>query len=164
MSNYSVALTGRHVALMFAAFFAIVTAVNAVMIRAALSTFGGVERQSSYKAGLAFSREIEAASDQDARHWQVEATVRREDGNDAVIITARDARGAPLTGLEPEGKFAHPVDSRRDRPLAFTELGEGRYRSVTATVQGNWDLDFALLRNDVRLFRSKSRLSLQGKP
>ena len=43
------------------AFFAVVAGVNAVMIRAAVSTFGGVETDSAYQAGLAFAREIAAA-------------------------------------------------------------------------------------------------------
>ena len=45
------------------AFFGVVAAVNAVHDPAAVSTFGGVETESSYQAGLAFSREIAAAAD-----------------------------------------------------------------------------------------------------
>ena len=42
--------------------------MNVVMIRAAISTFGGVETAKPYQAGLAFKREIAAARAQEARH------------------------------------------------------------------------------------------------
>src|SRR3954468_20640724 len=50
-------VTGRIVFSCFASFFAVVAAVNAVMVWAAVRTFGGVETESSYQAGLAFARE-----------------------------------------------------------------------------------------------------------
>ena len=49
-------VTGRMVLVCLVAFFAVVAGVNAVMIRAAVSTFGGVETESAYQAGLAFAR------------------------------------------------------------------------------------------------------------
>ena len=66
-------LTGRMVFICLVAFFAVIAAVNAVMIRAAVSTFSGIETANSYQAGLAFAREIAAAEAQDALHWQVQA-------------------------------------------------------------------------------------------
>ena len=47
-------LTGRHVLLWIVGFFAVIFAVNGILVRAATSTFGGLETQSSYKAGLMF--------------------------------------------------------------------------------------------------------------
>ena len=46
-------------------FFAIVAAVNAVMMTAAITTFGGVETGSSYQAGLTFARDNSAVQAQD---------------------------------------------------------------------------------------------------
>ena len=51
-------VTGRIVLICFVAFFAVVAGVNAVMIRAAVSTFSGIETENPYQAGLAFEREI----------------------------------------------------------------------------------------------------------
>ena len=58
-------LTGRHVLLWIVGFFAVVFAVNGVLVRAATSTFGGLETQSSYKAGLMFEQEVAKAERQD---------------------------------------------------------------------------------------------------
>ena len=45
-------LTGRMVLIWLVAFFAVVAAVNAIMIDAAISTFAGLESDSPYQAGL----------------------------------------------------------------------------------------------------------------
>ena len=70
-------LTGRGVLLCLLAFFGVVFAVNAVMIRFATGTFGGVETASSYAAGLAFKKDLNAAEQQDALGWQVKGGVAR---------------------------------------------------------------------------------------
>ena len=63
---------------MLVAFFGLVMVVNVVMVKAAISTFGGVDTQSSYQAGLAFKAEEAAAAAQNARDWPVDATLERE--------------------------------------------------------------------------------------
>ena len=68
-------LTGKHVLFWFLGFFALVFAVNGALVKAATSTFGGVETSSSYKAGLMFKQDIAAAEQQDALNWRV----RRQD-------------------------------------------------------------------------------------
>ena len=58
------------------AFFAVVASVNAVMMTAAVTTFGGVETENSYQAGVAFAREEAAAEAQESRHWRVNSSLR----------------------------------------------------------------------------------------
>lgn len=155
-------LTGRTVALALVAFFAVVVAVNVVMVRAAISTFGGVETRSSYRAGLAFGREVAAAQAQEARGWTVEAKLSPgRDGGTGLEVRARDAAGAALTGLALEARLAHPADDRRDHRLALAEVGPGLYRGATEAPPGAWDLVMELKRRDERLFRSKSRVTLR---
>ena len=55
-------LTGRTVLICLIAFFAVISIVNGIMIRAAISTFGGVETGSAFQAGQAFKHDIEAAT------------------------------------------------------------------------------------------------------
>ena len=45
-------------------------AVNALLVQAATSTFGGLETGSSYKAGLMFAQEMALGRRQEALHWQ----------------------------------------------------------------------------------------------
>src|SRR5262245_66643861 len=93
-------VTGRMVLICLVAFFAIVAGVNGIMIKAAVSTFGGVETANSYQAGLAFAREIAAVESQDALHWDVRGSLTSDAGGTRLEVTAADASGKALTGLE----------------------------------------------------------------
>jgi nitrogen fixation protein FixH len=155
-------LTGRMVLLWLVGFFAIVGAVNAVMIGAAISTFAGLEHDSPYQAGLAFDQEIAAARAQQALHWQVEAKVAKSDrGETLVEISARGADGAPLPGLGITASLVHPTDRRLDRELTIVPDGLGRFSGVTGAAVGQWDVVIELARDGARQFRSKNRVNLR---
>ncbi|HTS40332.1 MAG TPA: FixH family protein [Xanthobacteraceae bacterium] len=154
-------ITGRTVLVCLVVFFAIVVAVNLVLVRAAISTFGGLETESSYRAGLAFGGEIAVAHAQQARHWHVTAQfLPSKDGPTAIEIIAQDATGQPLTGLGATVRLEHPTDKRLDHTLVMSEVSSGRFRGTTTSSKGEWDLLIELSRGDERLFRSKNRVSL----
>ena len=143
-------------------FFAVVTGVNAVMIRAALSTFGGLETASSYQAGLSFARETALAKVQDAQHWHVDGVVTRgKDGTTSVDILARDAEGRPLTGMDAEAALAHPTDRRLDRTIVMTSVSPGHFSGSTDAASGQWDVVIELTRSGERQFRSRNRVVLR---
>lgn len=155
-------LTGRAVLACFLGFFAVVFAANAVLVRAALSTFGGVETESSYKAGLAFKQDEANAAAQVARHWIVEAKLARNaQGGEVVEIGARDADGRPLVGLDLSARLHHPTDRRFDMPLESVETGAGRWRGTAASHPGQWDLVIELSRGGEQQFRSVNRVVLK---
>ena len=82
---------------MLLGFFGLVIVVNLVMVRAAISTFGGVDTPSSYQAGLAFKAEEAAAAAQNARGWTGRRASwhRRAMPARRVTIAVRDAAGDP---------------------------------------------------------------------
>jgi nitrogen fixation protein FixH len=143
------------------AFFAVVAGVNAVMMRAAVSTFGGVETESSYRAGLAFAREATAAQAQNRRHWQVHATIGRTEAGQRIEIQAHDVGNRPLTDVEATVALAHPTDRRADRRVALAASSAGRFAGIIEVPNGQWDLVIELTRNGERVFRSKNRIQLQ---
>jgi nitrogen fixation protein FixH len=153
-------LTGRMVLAGLVAFFGLVAGVNAVMIYAAISTFGGVETESSYRAGLAFAREMASAQAQDARHWNVSAKAVIEGKATVVEVMARDRSGQPITNLAATASLVHPTDRRADHAVPLVSDGGGLFRGTTAATAGQWDLVIELSRDDERLFRSKSRVWL----
>lgn len=153
-------LTGRMVLACLVTFFGIVFAMNVVLVRVALSSFSGVETESSYKAGLTFKRDADAAQAQDARHWAVDADLKKNGGETNVTLTARDADGRPLTGLATIARLSHPTDRRRDVVLDLSETGPGRFQGLVAIPDGQWDLVIELTRNGETVFRSKSRVTL----
>lgn len=154
-------LTGRTVLICLILFFAVISIVNGIMIRAAISTFGGLETGSSYQAGLAFRQEAEAARAQDARHWQVRADVRLADGGTLVELDARDASGRPLTGLEATASLHRPTDRRADLAVSMREHGAGHFRGTAGSAPGQWDLVIELSRDGERMFRSRNRVVLR---
>ena len=98
------------------AFFAAVAGVNAIMIWAAVSTFGGVETESSYQAGLVFARETAAVAAQDALHWQVKAKVSGAAAATLVEVVAADAADRPVSGLQAVARARAPERQARRPP------------------------------------------------
>jgi nitrogen fixation protein FixH len=154
-------VTGPMVFIALVAFFAVVAGVNAIMIHAAVSTFGGVETESSYRAGLAFAREIATAQAQDALHWDVTAKATMTGDATVVEVTARDASGRPVPNLEGSAALAHPTDRRADVAVALAGSGAGQFRGSGNVPPGQWDLVIELSRDGNRLFRSKNRVWLR---
>ena len=155
-------LTGRTVLLYLVAFFAVVAAVNAVMMTAAVTTFSGVETANSYQAGVSFAREEAAAEAQESRHWRVNSSLRPQtNGLTQVELSAQDRAGQPLAGLEAAVSLIHPNDRRRDRPVSMQANAPGHFSGVVAPSPGQWDLVIELARDSERLFRSKERIILR---
>lgn len=152
-------ITGRTVLIYFVAFFGIVFAMNFFMVRVAISSFSGVETESSYKAGLTFKNDVAAAHAQDAMHWAVEAKIERGDPS-RMIILAKDAKAQALSNLTATATLAHPTDKRRDVAIEFVETTPGQFQSLTPLPEGRWDLVIGLKRDGETVFRSKSRVSL----
>lgn len=152
-------LTGRMVLLMLIGFFGLITAVNVVMIRAAITTFGGVDTPSSYQAGLTYKAEEAAAAEQNARHWSVDAHLTAgRGGAEVVTIDILDQAGVPVTNAEVSARLAHPVDERRDVAFAMTEIGTGTYSGTAYADAGQWFLDIIVKKNGERMFRSQNRV------
>lgn len=152
--NASRPITGRFVLLCFVGFFGVIFTANFFLVRAAVTSFGGVETESPYKAGLAFRQESEAAAAQAARHWQVSAHI----GEGRVEVSAQDAAGRPVTGTEAVVRFHHPTDRRFDVVLDPAPAGAGRWRADEHVPPGQWDLVIELNRDGERLFRSTNRV------
>jgi nitrogen fixation protein FixH len=154
-------LTGRAVLLWLLAFFGVVMAVNGIMVKAATSTFGGVETSSSYKAGLMFEQEAARAKAQDALHWHVDGRLTRDKSGDAVLdVSALDAQGAPLAGLSADARLAHPADERLDRDIDLRATGAGKFHGDVQAPAGRWELIVDLYRGEDRVFRSRSQVTL----
>jgi nitrogen fixation protein FixH len=157
-------VTGRMVLFSLIAFFGVVIGVNMLMMKLAIDTLPGTEVDSAYGASLAYGREIVAARDQNSRGWNVDVHVeRRADGFATLRVDARDAGGAPLSGLKFSGRLERPTDKRVDRLFGMAEAGGGVYRGNAADVMpGQWDL---VLEGDVdstgaRMFLSRNRVIL----
>jgi nitrogen fixation protein FixH len=91
----------------------------------------------------------------------VEAKIVRSEGRTRIEITARDADGKPLGGLEAAAHLSHPTDRRADRILTLREDTSGHFRAAADAGAGQWDLVIELLRGGERQFRSRNRIVLK---
>jgi nitrogen fixation protein FixH len=155
-------LTGKHVLFCLLGFFGVVFAVNGVLVKAATSTFGGVETSSSYKAGLMFEQDVARAEQQDGLHWQVGGKIARDKAGEAVLdISTRDAKGIPLTDITARARLAHPADERLDHVIALDRTSAGLFHGEAQAQSGQWELIVDLYRGETRVFRSRSRVTLR---
>jgi nitrogen fixation protein FixH len=154
-------LTGRRVLIYVLAFFGVVVGVNAIMATAAITTFGGVETDSVYKAGNEFKNEVSAARAQQARHWRVAASIRARPPNAVIDVDVKNAAGGAPGGLQARGTLVHPTDQRRDAPIAFVEKSPGVFHGEATAAPGQWDLVIEFSHQGERVFRSKNRIILR---
>ncbi|MDP2298906.1 MAG: FixH family protein [Pseudolabrys sp.] len=155
-------LTGRAVLFCLLGFFAFVFAVNGVLIKAATSTFAGLETGSSYKAGLQFKQEMQSAERQDGLHWRVDGKLTRDPAGEVLLdVTVRDDKGLAVAGLSGTARLAHPATVRLDHAIALETKGAGALRGTAAAQPGQWELILDLDRGGERVFRSRSRVTLK---
>ena len=155
-------LTGRAVLLWLVGFFAVIFAVNGVLVQAATSTFRGLETESSYKAGLMFTADVDSAQRQEDLHWQIDGKLLRDRAGETVLeFSAHDDKGAALTGLTAVARLAHPADALLDRKIELKSTGAGLFRGKADAQPGQWELIVDLFRGDERVFRSRSRVTLR---
>lgn len=153
-------VTGRFVLLCIVSFFVLIAAVNAVMIHFAVSTFGGIETESSYKAGLAFKAETAASAVQQKLAWNVDVRIEPGAEGARVHVAVRDALNVPVPGLAIAVGATHPADRRRDVMLPASELASGSFVASAPPGLGRRTLTIEFVRDGERVFRSLNRVAL----
>lgn len=126
--------TGRHIAAILVAFFAVVIGVNLFMARSAISTFGGVVVENSYVASQHYNKWLDEAAREKQLGWQAKAA-RGSDGRVTVTLG-----GAPEGGVTLSGAARHPLGRAADQPLRFHRLADGTWQSDVALPAGRWTL------------------------
>jgi len=123
-------LTGRHVLAMLVAFFGLVFAANAYMIRMALATHSGVVANEPYKVGLKYNDRLSLAEEQTKLGWQEEITL--SSSGDALDVTMHDAGGGAVLGLTVTALLGRPATTAVDERLELRETTPGRYEAATS--------------------------------
>lgn len=133
-------ITGRVVLLTMVGFFAVVTAVDSIMIYLAVSTFGGLDEADGYRKGLKYNQRIEAEAIQSKLGWTDKIAVSESGDKLVVTITSHDA--TPVEGLSVTAKVERPATNIYDRTLTLQDVGGGRYEtSIADLLKGGWTVD-----------------------
>jgi nitrogen fixation protein FixH len=144
MSQHSTGrFTGWHMTTILIAFFGVVIAVNLVMARFAVSTFGGTVVDNSYVASQNYNRWLAAAEKQSQLGWKTTLSL---DPSRRVLVRAAKA-GLPITGLTLSGTATHPLGRVPSIPLSFAVSATGDYRARQSLPKGRWKVALALTRD-----------------
>lgn len=152
--NHDRKLTGRHVALMMVAFFAVIFAVNAYFIFIGLKTFPGLVTEEAYQEGLAFNQELASVRANDALGWHTAFTWT--DAGLRVDLADRDRR--PLDGLLIAATLSRPLGTPDVHEVMLTPRGNGTYVADLRLDQpGQWTVAIKA-ENGRTVFRAETRI------
>jgi nitrogen fixation protein FixH len=155
-------LNGWRVLAMIVAFFLFVGAVNGVMIYKAVKTFSGEVVAHPYERGLAYNSDIARAREQAVRDWKVEASLTRlPTGETEISVSARDAAGAEIAGVEMSAVLVAPADLSKDVKMKLAQTAPGRFSGKVKVAPGQRDLVLTALRGGEEIFRSRNRIDIE---
>jgi nitrogen fixation protein FixH len=137
-------LTGRHAVGMFVAFFGVIIGVNLFMAYSAVSTFPGMEVDSSYADSQTFNDRRLA---QEALGWNASVEIP---GDGTLILHLVDDAGAPVAPAELTALLTRPTNREEDQLLVLTrsngafvapaDVGDGQWRlRLTGTARDGTD-------------------------
>ncbi|WP_448579962.1 FixH family protein [Thermaurantiacus sp.] len=147
-------LTGRHVAIIFAAGFGLVIAVNLLLAVLAARTFTGTVVQNGFVASQNFNKWLEAGRAQASLGWTPD--LRVEAGE--LVLTVKGAGDVAVTGLSARLRITHPMIADETRDIALAEGPAGLYRGRHDLGAGIWDARIALKDGMGRQFHATERI------
>ncbi|MBX9796704.1 FixH family protein [Sphingomonas sp.] len=125
--------TGWHMLAIMLAGFGLIIAVNLIMARAAISTFGGEVVANSYVASQRYNDWLKAAAAQRALGWRA---VARVDPAGRLHIIATDAAGKPFSARVVV-TARHPLGRMPDQRIALHTRGTDHV-AERALPPGRW--------------------------
>lgn len=151
---------GRAIPWLFAGFFGVVIAANAVMVYLAVSSFTGLQTEDHYLRGLAYNRVLEADRAQRALGWQVAVDFRPTGARRGRIVAeARDAAGTPLADAVVVAHLVRPAASGHDMDVILTAGPEGTHAAeVELPLPGLWELQTRIVHRS-GVYRLAQRIS-----
>lgn len=159
MTATTLARRGRHIPWLFALGFAIVVAVNGVMIWFAVGSFSGLYTPRPRDRGLHYNDVVAAQQARDTLGWRIEATWRSE--SDRLELALSDRDGTPLDGARVTVELVRPAEKRPPFGIAMAVVDAGRHAGYVALpARGNWDVDIVVER-DGRRFAQTRRMFLK---
>jgi nitrogen fixation protein FixH len=129
--------------------FAIVIAVNTVMICLAVGSFSGLYTSKPRERGLAYNEVIAEQARRDALGWRLDTAWRPESGRLEVVLL--DAEGKPLAPSALKAELVRPAEKRPPLPVTLVPTDIGRFAAdLVLPERGNWDLDIVVERGNDR--------------
>jgi len=126
---------------LFVAGFAIVIAVNGIMMWFAIDSFSGLYSDNARERGVHYNRIVAEQRARDALGWRVVPVWK--DGR--LQVTLLQETGAPLEGAHLVAELVRPAEKRAPVPVVWSDKGNGKFSGeVSLPERGNWDLDIVV--------------------
>lgn len=149
-------LRGWHVFAILAGFFLTVTAVDAVLITKAVSTFSG-DTADAYRKGLAYNQTLQEEADQNRLGWHESRTFDSKTGHLAIALT--DENRQPIDGLLVKAEIGRATTDIFDRRFDLAPTGNGTYvADISGLLEGTWMLSVTAVEKDKVVYRSRERI------
>ena len=132
--------TGWHMSGILVAMFTTIIAVNLVMARFAVTTFGGTVVDNSYVATRNYNRWLADARGQEALGWHVKATLDPQRRVRITVVAPKGPIDAVVTAVA-----SHPLGRAPDRAIGFMRTGEGEYVATRPLRAGRWTLKITVI-------------------
>lgn len=144
----------RHIPWLFVAGFAIVVAVNGIMIWLAVGSFSGLYTPKPRDRGLHFNDVVAAQQARDTLGWRIDAAWRSESQRLELALSGRD--GTPLDGTRVTVELVRPAEKRPPLAIAMATVGVGQHAGYIALpARGNWDVDIVVERDGQRFAQTR---------
>ncbi|CAN5834394.1 hypothetical protein BH11PSE3_BH11PSE3_46390 [soil metagenome] len=144
----------RHIPWLFVAGFALVIAVNGIMVSFAVGSFSGLYTPQPRDRGLHYNEIVAERDARDALGWQIDVVWRAE--SNRLEVSAKDAAGQPLAGAQVAAELVRPAEKRLPLPVLLAPTGIGRFAGdVELPARGNWDLDLVIEHDGHRYARTR---------
>ncbi len=153
-------LKGWHVLVILVSFFAIVFAVDGLMMYRAYSTFPGEVVAKPYEEGLGFNADIHRRAAAKSLGWKASLMDSVSGGQLHLTVSVHDRTGAPVVGLKPVGQLTRTVTTQGAHTVQFVESAPGTYVAQLAPLSGLWDLSVKAPAGD-HVFELEQRLIWQ---
>ncbi|MBK9078241.1 MAG: FixH family protein [Hyphomicrobium sp.] len=158
-------ITGRKVLIAMVSFFAVVTAVDSIMMYQAVSTFGGLETNDAYRKGLNYNERIATLAAQEQMGWTESVTLEQPAG--ALAAVYKDQNGQPVEGLLVSATLKRPATDAFDRQVDLLPKGEGRYEVALPDLgKGAWAVEVIVRTSSnpgaAIVYQSKARIWKQS--
>ncbi len=125
---------------LFVAGFAIVIAVNGVMIWLAVGSFSGLYAKDASEQGLHYNAVVAEQEARDSLGWRIDAAWNA--GSNRLQVALHRADGSALVGANIAAALVRPAEKRAPVNVALGDLGDGRFAGyVSLPARGNWDLE-----------------------
>jgi nitrogen fixation protein FixH len=129
--------------LLFVAGFAIVIAVNGIMVWIAIDSFSGLYSDHAREHGMHYNEMVAEQQARDRLGWRANLAWRPEARR--LEIEMSQADGSPLRGAAMSLELVRPAEKMPPFGVAMDDLGDGRFAGyVDLPERGNWDLDIVV--------------------